>query len=65
MKLNADDYRVRAGKKVKLDKWPTVVKPVYASKAQYQQLLAEHVARLSALQQLQYASNRYAFFARA
>ena len=60
MKLNAEDFRVRAGKKVKLDKWPTVVKPVYASKAQYQQLLAEHVARLSALQQLQYASNGYA-----
>ncbi|MDE2299911.1 MAG: polyphosphate kinase 2 family protein, partial [Burkholderiales bacterium] len=60
MKLNADDYRVSKGKSVKLDKWPTLVKPVYASKAQYQQLLAEHVARLSALQQLQYASNRYA-----
>ena len=60
MKLNAEDFRVRAGKKVKLDKWPTIVKPVYESKAQYQQQLAEHVARLSALQQLQYASNRYA-----
>ena len=60
MKLNAEDFRVREGKKVKLDKWPTVVKPVYGSKAQYQRQLAEHVARLSALQQLQYASNRYA-----
>ena len=60
MKLNAEDFRVRAGKKVKLDKWPTIVKPVYESKAQYQQQLAEHVARLSALQQLQNASNRHA-----
>ena len=60
MKLNAEDFRVRADKKVKLDKWPTIVKPVYESKAQYQQQLAEHVARLSALQQLQYASNRHA-----
>jgi polyphosphate kinase 2 (PPK2 family) len=31
---------------------------VYESKEQYQELLAEHVGRLSALQQLQYASNR-------
>ncbi|HEY8709542.1 MAG TPA: ADP-polyphosphate phosphotransferase [Burkholderiaceae bacterium] len=60
MKLNAEDFRVREGKKVKLDKWPTVVKPVYESKEEYQRLLAEHVARLSALQQLQYASNRHA-----
>lgn len=58
MKLNAQDFRVREGKKVRLDKWPTVVKPMYESKEQYQELLAEHVARLSALQQLQYASNR-------
>lgn len=58
MKLNAEDFRVREGKKVRLDKWSTVVKPIYESKQQYQELLAEHVARLSALQQLQYASNR-------
>ena len=60
MNLNAEDFRVRAGKKVKLDKWPTLVKPVYESRAQYQRQLAEHVARLSALQQLQYACNRHA-----
>uniref|UniRef100_E6PTV2 Putative polyphosphate kinase n=1 Tax=mine drainage metagenome TaxID=410659 RepID=E6PTV2_9ZZZZ len=51
---------MQEGKKVKLKKWPTVVKPVYQSKEQYQKLLAEHVAQLSALQQLHYASNRYA-----
>lgn len=60
MKLNTEAFRVREGKKARLDKWPTVVKPVYESKEQYQELLAEHVARLSALQQLQYASNSYA-----
>ena len=36
------------------------VDPVYKSKKQYKKLLEEHVARLSALQQLHYASNRYA-----
>ncbi len=48
------------GKKVKLSKWPTIVKPVYKSKEQYQELLAAHVEKLSSLQQLHYASNRYA-----
>ena len=60
MKINSKDFRVQEGDKVKLKKWPTLVKPVYQSKEQYQKLLAEHVAQLSALQQLQYAANSYA-----
>lgn len=60
MKPNVADFRVRGGSKIKLDEWPTVVQPMYESKEQYQELLAEHVARLSALQQLLYASNRHA-----
>src|ERR1700690_4213619 len=59
MKINSRDFRV-TGKKVKLSKWPTIVKPVYKSKKQYQELLAEHVEKLSSLQHLHYASNRYA-----
>ena len=59
MKINSKDFRVQAGDKVKLKKWPTLVKPVYQSKEQYQELLGEQVAELSELQQLQYASNRY------
>jgi len=51
---------VRKGGVVNLRKWPTVVKPVYKSKEQYQKLLAEHVAQLSSQQQLLYASNRHA-----
>ena len=60
MKINSRDFLVAEGKKIKLDKWPTLVKPVYHSKEQYQQLLEEHVQQLSALQRLLYASNRYA-----
>jgi PPK2 family polyphosphate:nucleotide phosphotransferase len=60
MKINAEHFRVRPGKKVKLKKWPTIVKPFYKSKKQYQKLLGEHVEELSSLQQLHYASNRYA-----
>ena len=60
MKIKSGDFRVREGDKVKLKKWPTLVKPVYRSKEQYQKMLAEHVDELSKLQQLQYASDRYA-----
>lgn len=60
MKIIAKDFRVPAGKKVKLKEWPTIVKPFCKSKKQYQELLEKYVAELSALQQLHYASNRYA-----
>jgi PPK2 family polyphosphate:nucleotide phosphotransferase len=60
MKINSKEFRVREGDDVNLRKWPTNVKPVYKSKEHYQELLAEHVMQLSSLQQLLYASNRYA-----
>jgi PPK2 family polyphosphate:nucleotide phosphotransferase len=60
MKSASKDFRVGQGDKVDLKKWPTIVAPVYRSKKHYQELLSEHVARLSALQQLLYASNAYA-----
>jgi len=60
MKIHAKDFRVREGENVKLKKWPTKVTPVYRSKQQYQELLAEHIQHLSAMQSLLYASNRYA-----
>ena len=48
------------GDEVDLQKWPTKVDPVYKSKKHYKKLLEEHVAQLSSLQQLLYASNRHA-----
>src|ERR1700681_4689276 len=60
MKINSKDFRVRGGDEVNLRKWSTNLQPVYKSKEHYQKLLAEHVAQLSSLQQLLYASNRYA-----
>jgi PPK2 family polyphosphate:nucleotide phosphotransferase len=59
MKINSKDFRVR-GEKVNLKKWPTIIKPLCKSKKRYKELLEEHVEKLSALQQLHYASNRYA-----
>ena len=60
MKISSKDFRVREGDQVNLRKWTTNVGPFYKSKEQYHKLLAEHVAQLSAQQQLLYASNRYA-----
>jgi PPK2 family polyphosphate:nucleotide phosphotransferase len=57
---NPKAFRVREGDEVDLGKRPTTVDPVCKSKERYQELLGEHVARLSALQQLLYASDRYA-----
>ncbi len=60
MKIKSNDFRVREGEDVKLNKWPTRIAPVCRSKEQYAKLLQEHVAQLSAMQQLHYATNRHA-----
>jgi PPK2 family polyphosphate:nucleotide phosphotransferase len=60
MKNNTKNFRVPAGKKVDLKKWPTRVKPIYDSKKHYHHALRKQVKELSKLQRLHYASNRYA-----
>jgi PPK2 family polyphosphate:nucleotide phosphotransferase len=60
MKIDTKVFRVGEGEEIKLDKLPTKVKSVYRSKTQYKKLLNEHVEKLSAQQQLLYASNHYA-----
>ncbi len=60
MTINSKDFRVRPGKKIALDEWPTTVRPICKSKKHYRKLLEKHVAKLSALQNLHYASSRYA-----
>ena len=60
MKIHSKNFRVRPGEKVDLKAWPTRVKPGYGSKKQYRKLLEKHVEKLSSLQQLHYASNRFA-----
>ncbi len=58
-KIHADEFRVRPGKKVDLNKWPTRVKQLCGTKEEYKALLAEHTEKLSARQTLLYASNQY------
>ena len=60
MKMRSKDFRAGEGDQINLRKWPTNVEPIYKSNKEYQKLLEEHIAKLSALQQLLYASNRYA-----
>jgi PPK2 family polyphosphate:nucleotide phosphotransferase len=59
MKINSEDFRVREGEVVSLDKRPTKVDPVYKSKDQYDKILKEHVEQLNKQQQLLYASNTH------
>src|SRR3984957_11876064 len=60
MKIDPKDFRVQEGIEIDLDKWPTNVAKVYRSKADYHEMLDDHVGRLSAQQELLYASNRHA-----
>ena len=59
MKIDPKDFRVPSGKKVRLRKWATDIRPLYKSEKHYKELLASDVAELSAQQRLLYASNGY------
>jgi PPK2 family polyphosphate:nucleotide phosphotransferase len=60
MKHVAERCRVPEGERVDLEAWPTAAKPLYRSKGEYHELLADHVDRLQELQHLLYASNQFA-----
>ena len=60
MKIDSNDFRVPPSKEFKLNDRPTVIKPYCKSKKQYRKTLESHIAELSSLQQLHYASNHYA-----
>ena len=59
MKVDTEMFRVRAGKKVRLGKRPTLGEPYYRSKEHYRELLARDVDRMRDLQDRLYASNAY------
>ncbi|MBW8848591.1 MAG: polyphosphate kinase 2 family protein [Burkholderiales bacterium] len=60
MSIDTRAYRVAPDRKVKLKHWPTVVEALYRDKRDYERQLGAHVQRLSELQNLLYAHNRYA-----
>jgi PPK2 family polyphosphate:nucleotide phosphotransferase len=59
MNEHTPDSRVRPGARIRLDSHPTSVKPLYRSKADYERLLRAHTEKLSSLQDVLYAHNRY------
>ncbi|MEH6435866.1 ADP-polyphosphate phosphotransferase [Massilia sp. DD77] len=60
MKIDAQRFCVSGEHRVSLDSWPTQIGKVYRSKQHYRELLDRHVARLSARQQVLFASNSHA-----
>ena len=60
MKIHTNDFRVREGARVNLKKWPTSIKPIHASREGQETALAEQVRKLSRLQDVFYAHDRYA-----
>jgi PPK2 family polyphosphate:nucleotide phosphotransferase len=59
MRIHADSFRVRPGKKVRLGRWATAINPLYKSEKQYKEKLIEDARELNALQQRLYASGTY------
>ena len=60
MKIKPNAFRVAEGEDVDLGKRPTKTARVYDSRDGYRAELQDHVAQLSTLQQMLYASNKYA-----
>lgn len=59
MNIDAKDFRVPRGKKIRLKNFATVTRPLYRSEEHYKELLTRDVEALSGLQRLLYASNSY------
>jgi PPK2 family polyphosphate:nucleotide phosphotransferase len=60
MKKSGSDFLVTPGSTVNLRKYPTRVDPLYRSTNDYESLLAKQVHKLSKLQNVLYADDRYA-----
>ncbi len=58
--MAVDSFRVPAGRRVDLKKWPTLVSPFYSSKDHYRTLMTDHVEQLASRQNLLYAHDHYA-----
>ncbi|MFP5232130.1 MAG: ADP-polyphosphate phosphotransferase [Acidobacteriota bacterium] len=60
MKIDPQEFRIRPGKPVKLNRLPTRTDPYYKSPKKYHSILQEQVAALSQQQQLLYGSGSHA-----
>ncbi|HRP25340.1 ADP-polyphosphate phosphotransferase [Thauera sp.] len=57
--IDIAEFRVKAGKKIDLAEWQTNVDTLYDSKSDYRERLDAGTARLSELQEMLYAHDRY------
>ncbi|MHB1372336.1 MAG: ADP-polyphosphate phosphotransferase [Thauera sp.] len=57
--IDIAEFRVKGGKKIDLAEWPTNVDALYDSKSDYQERLDAGTERLSELQEMLYAHDRY------
>ena len=57
MTIKVNDFQVQASEKINLEKWPTLVEPVYKSKKMHHRLLEGQVEALSSRQQHPKAEN--------
>ncbi|HRP64503.1 MAG TPA: polyphosphate kinase 2 family protein [Thauera sp.] len=57
--IDIAEFRVKAGKKIDLAEWQTNVDALYDSKSDYRERLDAGTARLSELQEMLYAHDRY------
>ena len=56
MKIKAEDFQVRPGQKVNLDRQPTAIAPYYRDKEDYKRLLDANAEELDDQQRLLYSS---------
>jgi PPK2 family polyphosphate:nucleotide phosphotransferase len=63
VRIRPGEFRVDEDAKVRLQYWPTRVKPYCRTTEDYEKRLAEHVDELKDLQDKHYAYNRYALLA--
>lgn len=57
--IDSSKFLAREGERVRLDERPTLIDPLYDSRADYHEELTKHVEELSSLQEVFYASNSY------
>lgn len=60
MRIKLNDFRVKEGVFCDLQSWPTSISPLYQSAVDFKQKLHKQINKISALQQLLYASNQHA-----
>jgi PPK2 family polyphosphate:nucleotide phosphotransferase len=57
--IDLQGFRVPPKRKMSLEDWPTLIKPVYKSRDDYHEILDKHINELRSLQNVLYAANRY------